>query len=92
MQHAAKQTALVLDLLDDFRSGTYRQVPWHSIAIASAGVLYAVSPADVVPDFIPFLGALDDVAVAAIATRLIKKDLVRYCHYKGYSEAEYFGA
>jgi uncharacterized membrane protein YkvA (DUF1232 family) len=35
------------------------------VAIAAA-VLYLVSPVDLIPDFIPFLGALDDVLVAAI--------------------------
>lgn len=90
MRKVANQTELVLELIDDFRSGVYREVPWHTVAIASAGVLYAVSPADVVPDAIPFLGALDDLAVTAIAIRLVQKDLRRYCRFKGYAEEDYF--
>lgn len=90
MRKVANQTSLVLELIDDFRDGTYRDIPWHSVAIASAGLLYTVSPADVVPDFIPFLGSLDDMALLAVATRFIEKDLRAYCHFKGYSEKEYF--
>src|SRR5690606_30836376 len=90
MRKVANQTALVLELIDDFREGTYREVPWHVVAIASAGVLYAVSPADVVPDFGPWLGAMDDMAVMAVAIRWVEKDLRAYCRFKGYSEQEYF--
>ncbi len=35
------------------------------VAVAAA-VLYLVSPVDLIPDFIPLLGALDDLLVAAI--------------------------
>lgn len=68
MHKVANQTALVLELIDDFKDGTYREVPWHTVAIASAGVLYAVNPADLVPNFLPIVGVLDDMAVIAIAT------------------------
>ncbi len=90
MHKVANQTSLVLELIDDFKDGTYREVPWHSVAIASAGVLYAVNPADLVPNFLPIVGLFDDMAVIAIATRWIEKDLVAYCRFKGYDVGEYF--
>ncbi len=90
MRKVANQTALVLELIDDFREGTYRDVPWHTVAIASAGILYAVNPADLVPNFLPLVGVLDDMAVIAIATRWIHEDLVAYCRFKGYDLNEYF--
>ncbi len=90
MHKVANQAALLLELIDDFKDGTYREVPWRTVAIASAGVLYAVSPADVIPDYIPILGTLDDLALLAVATRFIDEDLRAYCRFKGYDEAEYF--
>lgn len=90
MRKVANQTALVLELIDDFRDGSYREVPWHTIAIASAAVLYVVNPADLVPNFVPLVGALDDMAVVAVATRWIQKDLLEYCRWKGYPEEDYF--
>jgi uncharacterized membrane protein YkvA (DUF1232 family) len=56
----------------------------------SGAVLYAVNPADVVPDALPILGTIDDVAVVALAVRLVQRDLRRYCEHKGYSVDEYF--
>jgi uncharacterized membrane protein YkvA (DUF1232 family) len=90
MHLVARQTRLLLELIEDFRRGRYREVPWSTVAVASAGVLYTVSPADLVPDALPFLGALDDMAVIAVATRFIRGDLERYCRFKGYPAEEYF--
>lgn len=91
MHTVANQTRLVLELIDDFKSGTYRDVSWRSIAILSAAVLYSASPADVVPDFLPFVGTLDDLAVVAVATRFARRELEAYCEFKGYPLEEYFG-
>jgi len=90
MQRVTNQARLVLDLIDDFDSGAYRAVPWHTIAVAAAALLYSVSPSDVLPDVIPAVGAIDDIAVIALAMRIIRRDLEAYCRFKGYDPAEYF--
>jgi uncharacterized membrane protein YkvA (DUF1232 family) len=91
MQRTAQQTRLVLELLDDVRSGAYHELSWYSVPVAAAALLYAVSPADVIPDVIPWVGGIDDVVLVALAVRLLQRDLRAYCRFKGYSEAEYFG-
>jgi uncharacterized membrane protein YkvA (DUF1232 family) len=90
MHRVASQTRLVLELLDDFKDGAYREIPWTSIAVIAGAVLYIVSPADIVPDYLIGVGILDDLAVMAVATRLIKNDLRKYCAFKGYTVEEYF--
>jgi len=90
MHRVANETQLVLELIDDFVDGTYRQIPWHSVAVLAGAVLYSISPADVVPDTVPLLGVLDDLAVIAVAVRLVRRDLRAYCRFKGYPEDEYF--
>lgn len=37
------------------------QTPWYAKALAAVTVVYALSPVDLVPDFVPVLGYLDDV-------------------------------
>ncbi|OCJ18361.1 hypothetical protein A6U87_05580 [Rhizobium sp. AC44/96] len=51
------------------------RVPWHAKAVAGAVAVYALSPVDLIPDFIPVLGYLDDLIIVPfgilLATRLI---------------------
>jgi uncharacterized membrane protein YkvA (DUF1232 family) len=51
--------------------------PWAAKLLAAVVVAYALSPIDLIPDFIPVLGLLDDVLVIplgiAIAIRLIPR-------------------
>jgi uncharacterized membrane protein YkvA (DUF1232 family) len=91
MQRTAQQTRLVLELLGDVRNGAYHGLSWYSVPVAAAALLYAVSPADVIPDVIPLLGGIDDVVLIALSVRLLQRDLRAYCRFKGYSEEEYFG-
>ena len=51
------------------------RVPWYAKAVAAVVAAYALSPIDLIPDFIPILGYLDDVILLpmgiALAIRLI---------------------
>jgi len=39
------------------------RTPWHARALAGAVAAYALSPIDLIPDFIPVLGYLDDLLI-----------------------------
>jgi uncharacterized membrane protein YkvA (DUF1232 family) len=60
------------------------------VALIAGAILYAVSPADVIPDTIPVIGVLDDLAVVAVATRLVRGQLKAYARFKGYPLGRYF--
>lgn len=90
MHRTAEQSRLVIELLDDVRSGRYRPARWYTLPLATASLLYAVSPADIVPDTLPLVGALDDVVVVALAVRILRSELADYCRFKGYPESQYF--
>jgi uncharacterized membrane protein YkvA (DUF1232 family) len=90
MHKVARETSLLIEFVDDFRSRRYRAMPWWAVAVAASALLYAINPADVVPNFIPLVGALDDLAVVAVATRVLRGELKKYCEFKGYAVADYF--
>ena len=69
---------LLIAMLRDFVTGSYREIPFGSIAAIAAAVLYFVSPIDSIPDFIPGFGYMDDAAVLALCLRMVGKDIARY--------------
>lgn len=56
------------------------RVPWYAKALAGAVAAYALSPIDLIPDFIPVLGYLDDLVIVPLgimaAVRLIPPDVL----------------
>lgn len=47
-----------------------KETPWYAKALAALTVAYALSPIDLVPDFIPVLGYLDDVLLLPLLVAL----------------------
>lgn len=49
------------------------RVPWHAKALALVVAGYALSPIDLIPDFIPVLGYLDDVILVPLGVLAVVK-------------------
>jgi uncharacterized membrane protein YkvA (DUF1232 family) len=49
------------------------RVPWYAKAAAVAVAAYALSPIDLIPDFIPVLGYLDDLVIVPAGILLVVK-------------------
>lgn len=69
---------LLLSLLKDYWSGEYRAVPWWAISAIVFSLLYVVSPIDLIPDFIPVIGYVDDAAVVSLCLVLVEQELSKY--------------
>lgn len=56
------------------------RVPWYAKALALAVAAYALSPIDLIPDFIPVIGYLDDIIIVplgiVLAVRLIPAEVL----------------
>ena len=56
-----------------------KKVPWYAKLFAALTVVYALSPIDLIPDFIPVIGYLDDLiilpALVALTVKFIPKDV-----------------
>lgn len=60
-----------------------KETPIYAKVVIAITVAYALSPIDLVPDFIPVLGYLDDLIIlpllAALAIKLIPKEIMETC-------------
>jgi uncharacterized membrane protein YkvA (DUF1232 family) len=54
-----------------------RRVPWHAKALAFVVAGYALSPIDLIPDFIPVLGYLDDAILVPLGILLVVRMIPR---------------
>jgi uncharacterized membrane protein YkvA (DUF1232 family) len=59
------------------------RTPWHARALAVLVTGYAFSPIDLIPDFIPILGYVDDLVLiplgVALTVKAIPKDVLDDC-------------
>jgi len=78
---------VMFGMLKDYRKGIYTEVPWFTIASIAFGFLYVLNPLDIIPDFIPGLGYIDDLAVLSFGLRFIETDLHNYLDWKLENEA-----
>jgi len=49
------------------------RTPWHAKLLATCVVVYAFSPIDLIPDFIPVLGYVDDLILIPLGVALVLK-------------------
>jgi uncharacterized membrane protein YkvA (DUF1232 family) len=68
------------------------QTPWYAKALAAMVVAYALSPIDLIPDFIPVLGYLDDLLIVPAALwvvlRLIPAEVMADCRARAETIAD----
>lgn len=68
MSQRAKQWARAIkrDVVALWLAARDSRVPWYAKALAGAVAAYALSPIDLIPDFIPVLGYMDDLVIVPL--------------------------
>ncbi len=60
----------------------YRIVPWQTITLAVAALIYFVNPLDAITDFLPLVGFFDDAAVLTAVLASINHDLNAFLEWE----------
>jgi len=85
----ADDIATSIELIKDFIDGKYRRVPVPVIVSTLAAILYLLSPFDLIPDFIPGIGWIDDAVVFSLVLNLgLAAELEKYRKWKKFQEGE----
>lgn len=64
-------------LLAILRDSSFK-ISWKAKSIIIAGLLYFISPFDLLPDYIPFLGYIDDAFVISSVVNAVMQEIERY--------------
>ena len=73
---------LLIAIVKDYWAGAYRQIPYGTIASIVFTLIYGFNPFDMMPDMLPIIGQLDDVAVMGACLILVEQDLHKYKDWK----------
>ena len=73
---------LLSSLVKDYWKGRYRKIPYKAIAGIAFTILYVLNVVDLVPDFIPGLGLLDDATIVGLCLKMVSTDIEQYKIWK----------
>jgi uncharacterized membrane protein YkvA (DUF1232 family) len=83
-----EDAVLLLRMANDYIRGRYRRVPVRSIVVLIFALVYVLFPLDLVPDYLPGYGQIDDVVVVVGCLYFLEKDLYAYREWKNNGRGE----
>lgn len=78
----AERLKVIARMSEAWRKQMYRDISYASFFICITILLYFISPIDLIPDFIPFIGGLDDVLLLAYMLKVIDKEIEKFLDWE----------
>jgi uncharacterized membrane protein YkvA (DUF1232 family) len=72
----------MLRLVRAFCGGKYKKIPWESLISIIIAIAYFASPLDLIPDFLPGIGYLDDAMIVRFVYRSVRTELNRFMEWE----------
>ena len=73
---------LFIRIINAYTSKEYTYVPWKTICLIVAGLIYFIYPVGLIPDFIPVSGLIDDIALIAWIYESIQDDIDNFLEWE----------
>lgn len=72
-------------LFKAYTNGSYQEIPWQSLVMILASIIYFVMPVDVIPDILAGVGYLDDATLLAWTVRSFAADIEKFTEWESRS-------
>lgn len=73
-----EKVKLFILMIQSYIKGEYREVPFKSILLIFAGLIYFINPFDLIADFIPGIGYIDDISLILWILKSVEDDVLRF--------------
>lgn len=77
-----EQASQLLRMVKDYASGAYRELPRSTVLASAFALLYVLNPFDLMPDFVPGIGFIDDMSMLALVIGSIRRDIETYARWR----------
>jgi uncharacterized membrane protein YkvA (DUF1232 family) len=65
-----------------YAQGEYKTIPWKSLLLVVAAILYFINPIDLIPDLLPVLGLTDDFAILYMVYKSVGADIDNFLEWE----------
>ena len=72
----------MIRMIQAYFNGSYTELPWKSVLAIIGGLVYFMMPVDLIPDFIPFTGLLDDFTVIMFISGAFQQDIEAFAEWE----------
>ncbi len=72
----------MMRMMHAYITGDYRKIPWKTLLLITGSLIYFIMPLDAIPDFIPFAGLTDDIAIVLLVFNSINDDIREFLEYE----------
>ena len=73
-----EKVKLFIRMIKSYIRGEYREVPFKSILLIFASLIYFINPFDLIGDFIPGIGYIDDVTIILWVLKSVEDDILLF--------------
>ena len=82
LDEVADELKALLRLVRFYIAGDYRAIPWESLVLIVAGIIYVVSPVDAIPDVLAPIGLIDDAAVVVFVMGVVEEEVEDFMEWE----------